>query len=71
MTIFPKRKSSPTLYWRAFLFLNIYKHGQCGVDVRKLEPTIATIKPKIRELRKLYRKNPKWFEMPKFVIKVY
>jgi len=41
------------------------------VDVRKFEPSLNTIKPIIRDLRKLYRKNPKWFQVPKFAIKVY
>jgi len=42
-----------------------------GVDFRKLEPFTTSIEPKMRKLRKLYRKNPKWFEVPKFAIKVY
>ncbi|MFA5359249.1 MAG: hypothetical protein WC310_05565 [Patescibacteria group bacterium] len=42
-----------------------------GDDVRKFAPFAASIEPKMRELRKLYRKNPKWFEVPKFAIKVY
>lgn len=56
----------------ADFFTNFYKYLQtCGVDVRKLEPAITTVKPKIRELRKLYRKNPSWFEVPKFALKIY
>ena len=42
-----------------------------GVDFRKLEPNLNTIKPIIRDLRKLYKKNPNWFEVPKFAIKAY
>jgi len=49
-------------------FFHIYGGG---VDVRKLEPNLNTIKPLIRDLRKLYKQNPNWFEVPKFAIKVY
>jgi hypothetical protein len=42
-----------------------------GVDFRKLEPFTTSIEPKINELRKLYRKNPRWFQVPKFAVKVY
>jgi len=40
-------------------------------DVRKFEPNLNTIKPIIRNLHKLYKKNPDWFEVPEFAIKIY
>lgn len=42
-----------------------------GVDVRKFEPNLNTIKPIIRDLRKLYDKNPNWFEASRCLLKTH
>jgi hypothetical protein len=43
-----------------------------GVDVLNFEPNwlkFRDIDKSIRELRKIYRKNPEWFDIPEFAQK--
>jgi hypothetical protein len=42
-----------------------------GVDVRKFEPNLRQIDPFVRKLRKIYKVNPEWFEVPEFALKIY
>jgi hypothetical protein len=42
-----------------------------GVDFRKLELSITTLEPIIRQFRRLFKENPAWFEVPAFAIKTY
>jgi len=49
--------------------------NHCGDDVPKFEPVklfnIRNINPIIQKLRKIYRQNPEWFDIPKFAQKIY
>ena len=43
----------------------------CGVDVRKFELKLSQIDPFVRKLRKIYKVNPEWFEIPEFALRLH
>lgn len=51
-----------------------YSSGYCGGDVPKLEPKrldFKSVDKIVRDLRRIYKENPDFFDVPTFAQKIY